>query len=94
MQNAWVYLVANRPNGTLNSGVTGNLRGRAMERQTERIRLSFGSAPRRLVWYERHDDFKSAIARESELRNWPRAWKVALVAEMNPEWNDLYDTLV
>jgi len=47
-----------------------------------------------LVWYEQHDDIRSAIQREHNMKHWPRAWKVRLILAVNPEWKDLYDTLI
>ena len=47
-----------------------------------------------LVWYEYHDNIRTAIQREHNMKHWPRAWKVRLILAMNPEWRDLYDTLI
>ena len=47
-----------------------------------------------LVWYERHEDMLTAIAREKALKEWKRAWKLELIEKMNPEWKDLYEGLV
>ncbi|MGB6505891.1 MAG: GIY-YIG nuclease family protein, partial [Xanthobacteraceae bacterium] len=46
------------------------------------------------VYAERFDDIRYAIQRETTIKHWPRAWKVRLIHSMNPEWNDLYDTLI
>jgi putative endonuclease len=43
----------------------------------------------RLVWYEEHFDFRDAIQREKSLKRWPRAWKIELIEQTNPEWNEL-----
>jgi putative endonuclease len=45
------------------------------------------------VWYEPHNDIRAAIQREKTMKHWPRAWKVRLILEMNPDWRDLYDDL-
>ena len=47
-----------------------------------------------LVWYELHEDMLTAIAREKALKEWKRAWKLELIEKMNPEWKDLYGSLV
>jgi putative endonuclease len=49
---------------------------------------------KRLVYVERHGDIRTAIQREKNLKHWPRAWKVRLILEQNPEWADIYDGLV
>jgi putative endonuclease len=49
---------------------------------------------RRLVYFERHDEIQTAIQREPSIKRWPRAWKVNLITEQNPEWNDLYGALL
>jgi putative endonuclease len=97
MQGGWVYIVTNRPNGTLYIGVTSDLTRRIWEHRqgvadgfTKQYRL------KRLVWAERHNDIRSAIQRERKrnMKHWPRAWKIDLILVQNPEWNDLYDRLV
>ncbi len=45
---------------------------------------------KRLVYFERYDDIRDAIAREKILKHWNRAWKDELIAKENPAWNDLY----
>jgi putative endonuclease len=45
------------------------------------------------VWFERHDDIESAILREKAIKKWQRAWKLALIEETNPNWQDLYEKL-
>jgi putative endonuclease len=86
-----VYIVTNRPDGTLYVGVTGDLARRAWEHRegavdgfTKKYRL------KRLVWAERHEDIRTAIQREKNIKHWPRAWKVDLIIAQNPDWADLY----
>ncbi len=90
MSGGWVYIVTNRPNGTLYVGVTSDFARRAWEHRegavdgfTQRYRL------KRLVWAERHEDIRGAIQREKNLKHWPRAWKVHLIVAENPDWSDL-----
>ena len=95
MCGGWVYFVTNRPNGTLYLGVTNDLIRRTFEhrsRQVEGFTSKYGLT--RLVWYEAHDDIRTAIQREHTMKHWERAWKVRLIHAMNPEWRDLYETLV
>jgi putative endonuclease len=46
-----------------------------------------------LVWYEMHDNVESAITREKRLKKWNRAWKIRLIEEKNPQWEDLFRTI-
>jgi len=94
MQGGWVYNVTNRPNGTLYVGVTSNLPRRGWEHReglVEGFTKRYGL--KRLVWYEWHDDIGAALQRETNMKRWPRAWKVRLIMTWNPEWRDLYDDL-
>ena len=50
-------------------------------------------ALKRLVYAGRHQDMRTALQREPDLKHWPRAWKVRLVLAENPGWDDLYDRL-
>jgi putative endonuclease len=47
-----------------------------------------------LVYYEIYGDMMSAITREKQMKKWNRAWKLELIEEENPEWNDLWDEIV
>jgi putative endonuclease len=47
-----------------------------------------------LVWYELHDNMESAILREKRLKDWKRAWKLRLIESINPDWHDLYNSIV
>ena len=86
--------MTNRRNGILYAGVTNDLSRRAFEHREGLIK-GFTSQHRlkMLVYYEQFDDIRSAIQREKNIKRWPRAWKVRLIHKMNPEWQDLYDTL-
>jgi len=46
-----------------------------------------------LVWYELHGNINSAIEREKKMKEWKRAWKLKLIEEQNPNWNDLYEII-
>jgi putative endonuclease len=90
----WVYIMTNRPNGTLYVGVTSDLARRAWEHRegvVEGFTKRYGL--KRLVFFETHDDIREAIRREKRLKHWPRAWKVNLILVDNPSWQDLYDRL-
>jgi putative endonuclease len=94
MRGGWVYIVTNRPNGTLYIGVTSDLARRSYEHRESLIDgFSKRYGLKRLVYYERYEDIRDAIQREKTLKHWSRAWKVKLIHAMNTEWRDLYDTL-
>jgi len=88
----YVYILTNRPNGTLYIGVTNNLERRISE---HRLKTVAGFTKRydidRLVYYETFDRIDDAIAREKQLKHWNRAWKVRLILQNNPEWHDLFE---
>jgi putative endonuclease len=90
----YVYLLASRKDGALYLGVTNDLIRRTFEHRSKIIK-GFTSRYNitRLVWFEIYDDPISAISREKELKKWRRSWKVALIEQENPGWNDLYETI-
>lgn len=94
MRGGFVYILTNRPNGTLYVGVTGDLVRRVYE---HREGLGEGFTKRyglkRLVYFEPHDEVTLAIQREKAMKHWPRAWKVRLILEANPGWRDLFDEI-
>ena len=91
----YVYILASKRNGTLYVGVTSNLVKRVYEHKNDLIEgFTEKYGVHRLVYYEQSEDVKSAIEREKRLKAWKRQWKLRLIEEMNPEWNDLYDLLV
>ncbi|MEW6185290.1 MAG: GIY-YIG nuclease family protein [Thermodesulfobacteriota bacterium] len=90
-----VYILANKKNGTLYTGVTSDLVRRIWEHKhnlvkgfTERYKIHT------LVWYEVHDNMESAIEREKRIKEWKRNWKLELIEKNNPEWCDLSDTII
>ena len=90
MHGGWVYIMTNRPNGTLYIGVTSDLPRRIWEHKeglipgfTKRYGLKM------LAYAEFHEDIRLAIQRETSLKRWSRAWKLDLIEEQNPGWEDL-----
>jgi len=95
MKGGWVYIVTNKRNGTLYVGVTADIARRAWEHRegaAEGFTKRYGL--KRLVYVERHDEITDAIHREKRMKSWPCAWKINLIREANPNWNDLYQTLL
>ena len=95
MRSSWVYIVTNRRNGTLYTGVTSDLAGRIWQhRHGHYPGFSKKYGCNRLVWFETHDDIREAIAREKRIKRWRRDWKLELIEAGNPDWHDLHDELV
>jgi len=91
---AFVYIMASRRNGTLYLGVTTDLVRRVHRHRTGELGgFTARYGVHRLVWYEGHDDIAAAIQRETSLKRWRRAWKLALIERTNPEWRDLWDEI-
>ena len=91
MQGGWVYIVTNRPNGTLYIGVTSDLARRTWEHKSdaaESFTKDYGV--HRLVFVEFHETMPHAILREKQIKRWRRAWKLELIERDNPQWRDLY----
>jgi putative endonuclease len=89
-----VYILANRRQGTLYTGVTSNLAERIFQHR-EGLTPGFSSryGCNRLVFYERYQRMDEAIAREKQIKGGSRARKIALIEAMNPDWRDLYMSL-
>jgi putative endonuclease len=94
MAGGWVYIITNKPNGTLYIGVTSDIARRVWEHR-EGVAESFTKKHglKRLVYVERHEDIRDAIQREKSLKRRLRASKLRLIHDANPDWRDLYDTL-
>ncbi len=87
----YIYILANKRNGTLYIGVTSNLVKRVYEHKNNIIEgYSKKYNIHKLVYYEITDDIESAIRREKQLKKWNRKWKINLIENSNHEWIDLY----
>lgn len=92
--NYTVYILTNKPRGTLYIGVTGGLDDRMQRhkdgkgsRFTKKYNLT------KLVYFEEFHYVNDAIAREKQLKRWHRQWKIDLIEKENPTWKDLYRPL-
>ncbi len=89
-----VYILASERNGTLYIGVTSGLLGRTWQHKNNVIEgFTKKHEVHLLVWYEPHATMESAITREKALKKWNRIWKLRLIEQFNPEWQDLYEQL-
>jgi putative endonuclease len=90
-----VYILASKRNGTLYTGVTSNLVKRIWEHRNNLVEgFTERYGVHHLVWYELHVNMESAIGREKRLKEWKRKWKLELIESTNPNWEDLYHTIV
>jgi len=90
-----VYIMSNRKNGTIYTGVTSNLLNRYSEHKNG-IKSGFCSkyGCKSLVYYEFHEEMESAILREKQLKGGSRKKKIELIETNNPNWLDLINKLV
>src|SRR5690349_2373335 len=86
----FVYVLASDRHGTLYVGVTNDLQ-RRLQQHREGMNAAFTKKYRvhRLVHYEIHASPSEAILREKQIKNWHRDWKVNLIEQDNPDWNEL-----
>jgi putative endonuclease len=90
----YVYLLASKRDGTLYAGVTTDLVKRVWEHKAKAVpgfTAKYGVD--RLMWFEHHEDWESAIRREKQIKEWKRDWKIELIERENPHWLDLYREL-
>ena len=94
-KHGYIYIMANKENGTIYIGVTSNLVKRVYEHKnkicegfTKKYELN------KLVYYEVFDEIMTAIEREKQLKKWNREWKLNLIEKENPNWDDLYESIL
>jgi putative endonuclease len=90
----YVYILASGIGGTLYIGVTNDLVRRVAEHRLKSVE-SFTNkyGVEKLVYFEQFDDAENAIKREKRLKKWNREWKIRLIEESNPNWDDLYSSI-
>ena len=90
----FVCILASKRNGTLYVGVTNNLARRLSEHKGKLVPgITRKYELHQLVYFEAFDSILEARAREHSLKRWRRAWKIALIEKLNPDWRDLTDEL-
>jgi putative endonuclease len=93
-KQGYVYIMASRRNGTLYIGVTSDLPKRAYEHREGLIpgfTRKYGC--KSLVWFAVFETIDAARARELQMKEWRRAWKLEAIEKLNPDWVDLAPTL-
>ena len=94
MMQCAVYILTNKMNTVLYTGVTSGLQKRVWQHK-EKLVPGFTNKYNitKLVYYELTESIESAIAREKQIKGGSRAKKIVLIENMNKQWKDLYDTL-
>ena len=90
-----IYTLASKRNGTLCIGVTSDLVKRIWEHKNNVVEgFTKRYSVHQLVGYELHENMDSAINREKQLKEWKRQWKLRLIEDTNPNWQDLYPVII
>ena len=93
-KKSYIYILFNKPNGTLYTGVTSDLVKRVWEHKNK---ITGGFTAKysidKLGYYEEFADIKDAIAREKQIKGGSRKKKLDLIMNNNPDWIDLYDQI-
>jgi putative endonuclease len=94
-KSSYTYIMSNMKNGTLYIGVTSDLIKRVYEHKYKVVEgFSKKYNLNKLMYYEVFDTIELAITREKQLKNWHRQWKIDLIEQNNPNWDDLYETIL
>jgi putative endonuclease len=92
MSSYYVYILASKKNGTIYTGVTGDIYGRTYQHKSDAIEgFTKKYGVHTLVYYEEFDNPEAAINREKCIKRWKRDWKLNLIETTNPEWADLFE---
>ena len=95
MRGCWIYIMADRYRGTLYVGVTSNIAARVWAHKEGRgSKFCTRYGLRKLVYAEEAPTIDEAIAREKAMKKWNRAWKIELIETANPDWLNLWETII
>lgn len=95
MKTYYVYILSSKRNGTLYTGITSNLKRRIYEHKHHKTQgFTAKYKVTTLVYFETFTYVNDAIQREKQLKWWKRSWKIKLIEDSNPTWNDLYETII
>ncbi len=94
-QDSYVYVLTNEYNKVFYIGVTSNLVKRIWEHKNKVVEgFSKQYNLKKLIYYEIAGDIEGAIEREKQLKRWHRQWKINLIKEFNPTFEDLYEKII
>ena len=90
----YIYIVTNKNNSTLYTGVTASLYSRIWQHKNG-LGGVFSTKYKcsKLVYFEIIDSIEGAIRREKTIKGYPRQWKINLINKINPQWDDLFDDI-
>lgn len=95
MKSYFVYILTNKLNTVFYIGVTNDLVKRIYEHKHELVKgFSTKYKLHQLVYFEQFENVENALNREKQLKNWHRDWKINLIKQINPEFKDLYESLL
>ncbi|MFD2824406.1 GIY-YIG nuclease family protein [Lacinutrix iliipiscaria] len=91
MQFWYIYIMTNKPNGTIYIGITNEIQERIKEHKLKIRPKSFTAKYNcdKLVYFEEYSNDKDALIRERQMKKWKREWKIKLIEDMNPSWTDI-----
>ena len=91
----YVYIMTNKYNKVLYTGITNNLTRRVYEHKNNIVEgFTLKYKVHKLVYYDYTENVMSAIEREKQIKGWSRCKKIELIESMNPKWEDLYDKIL
>ena len=93
MHQYYVYIMASSYHGTLYIGVTNDLLKRVWQHKHTPTGFIAKYKICQLIWFEVHEEILEAIRREKQLKKWNRSWKIRLIEETNPRWEDLWKSI-
>ena len=94
-KKGYVYIVTNKGNNVLYTGVTSDLVKRVYEHKNELVEgFTKKYNVHKLVYFEIFEDMENAITREKQIKGWKRDKKIALIEKENAEWSDLYNSII
>ena len=90
-----IYIVTNKRNGTLYTGVTSNLPRRIWEHRNKSFKgFTYKYDCKHLVYYEIFENISNAIFREKRIKAESRKNKISLIEKLNPNWDDLFQNII
>ena len=94
-KQVYIYILANKRNGTIYIGVTSDLPNRIWQHKNNLIEgFTKKYNVHKLVYFEQHESMNLAIEREKQIKKWNRKWKLELIEKQNSNWEDLYENII